>query len=563
MILKGIETWYIILLSLIFIYPQINAQTDAQFEITKGSFNLINKKTGEKQFIENYDFLDFFGSSSNFIAKKGEKYGLINKEETIILPFEHDTIFHRRFKTGPVLGIDISYGYIKRDEKFGLLDSLGNIVTPIHFEQAPKFSNPWGACISIDRKFGVTSIYGEVLIPFEFDKYIPVIDPKYANVVKDEKNGLYEFKKSLILPTEFDYIYFHHESEIFIVRKEKKEGVYHKTGELILPIIYDNISHNQLMKDQRCLRIKKDKKVGIANLKGEFILPIEYESINPKHPKGIIVKKDNLFGLIGLDGKFILPLKYKYYKYRKNHRYNASLDVWRTEKRGYLVLENGMHYDTTAFDDFHDLNPHHIILKKGEKFRLADWLGNIKPGEYKSIDCHDKIKKCFVKNDNLYGMIDYQGNMILPLKYRGFKNLGFDKKYLMFADQDNNVGVMNTEGLVILLPKYQKVKYSEKSLRDPIYSRYLAFNVKLDEKWGLVSNKGEWLIPAEYDQLGYFNEGIAPAKKNGLWGVINKNNEIVTPFQFKKIRLSSYGLKEVLIDDKWIKVDIKGIPKNQ
>ena len=550
---------YILLLILVFNFPKIKAQKDMEFEITKGSYNLINKKTGEKQFTGNYDFLDSFGSSANFIAKKGTKYGLINQEEIIVLPFEYDTIVDRRMRSDKI-GFNISYGFIKKNGKFGLLDSLGNSSTPIHFDQAPKTSNHWGIPFSIDGKFGATSLYGEVLIPFEYDNHISINDPNFAHVKKDGKQGLYEFKKSLVLPTEYDYIYFDEDSEIFIVGKEKNRGVYHKNGEIILPIIYDKISHTSLMNGQRCLRLTKDKKKGIANFKGDFILPVEFESINCRHPKGIIVKKNNLYGLMGIDGKIILPLIYKFYKHKSNHRYNANLDVWRTEKRGYIMLENGMHYDTTAFDDFHDLAPHHIILKKGEKFRLADWYGDIKPGEYERIDCHDEIKKCFVKNNDFYGMIDYQGNTILPLKYGGFKNLGFDEKYLMFADKDFKVGVMNTEGLVILSAEYQKIEYSEKSLKDPIYLRHLAFNAMVEEKWGLVSNKGEWLIPPEYDQLGYFNEGIAPAKKDGLWGVINKNNEVVTPFQFERIRISTYGLKEVFIDEKWIKVDTKGNP---
>ena len=75
---------------------------------------------------------------------------------------------------------------------------------------------------------------------------------------------------------------------------------------------------------------------------------------------------------------------------------------------------------------------------------------------------------------------------------------------------------------------------------------------------GLVTTKGEWIIPPEYDQLYYFNNGLAPAKKDGLWGVVNLKNEIITPFQFENVSLSIDGLDKIMVEEEWIKVDQKG-----
>lgn len=548
-------------ISVFLIFPLIRsfAQTDSPFKITKGFYNIVDIETGEKQFNSNYNFLDFYGSSSIFIAKKDSKYGLIDSNEAIILPFEYDTILFKRLKNDR-MKVNIPYGFIKKNDLYGMLDSMGNLTTPIHFDQLPKVYNHWGVSCSSKGKFGAISLYGETLVPFEYDRLVSIDEGEFSIVSKNEKYGVYKLRESLVVPIEFERVKKYFKDPLFVVKKEKKEGLYNQFGELKLPIIYDAISYANGYNGKNWLKAASNKLYGIVNSKGELILPVEFEHVNGRHPKGFIVKKKGLYGIVDENGDIIVPIEYQNIDFRTNPRFNINLEARRTELRGFVILEDGTHFDTTAFDDYHKFLAEYIVLKKGKKYRLADWYGNIKPGAYDRIDCHYKTHKCVVNNDDLFGLIDYQGNLILPLKYRGISHLGFDLKYMAFFDENNNAGVMNQDGVVILPPKYQDIEYFEDALKDPVYWKELAFHVKSEGKWGLVSSKGKWLIPPEYDQLYYFNNGLAPARKDSLWGVIDKNNAIVTPFQYKNIRLSTEGIKEILIEDKWIKVNKKGIP---
>ena len=548
---------YKFLFFFIFTIISMQGQTVPQIEITQ-SFNLIDKTTGEKLFTTNYNFLGKFGKSSIFIAKKATKFGLIDENESIILPFEYDAIFFKRLKN-PKLGLNIPYGIVKLNDRYGLLDSIGNLTTQVYFDQFPNIFNQWGGSVSVNGQFGVISPNGELLIPFEYDRDI-ALNGEFAIVRKNGWDGVYKLGGSLIIPTEFEGISKQFEEQVYIVRKEEKKGLYNQFGELLLPIAYDDIFYTPSFSDQQWLKVLKDKNQGIVNSKGEFIIQAEYEYISGYHPRGFIIKKEGLYGLIGKKGELLVPIQYRHYFFKKNNHFNTNLEAWRTKQRGYVVLEDGTYYDTTAFDDYQRFEKDFIILKKGNKFRIADWYGHIKPGAYDKIDCNYKTRKCFVSNDNLWGMIDYQGNLLLPLKYHGLRHLGYDYKYMTFLDKNHNVGVMNLEGIIILSAKYENIKYSAGALKDFIYRDNLAFHVKTEGKWGLVSNKEEWLIPPEYDQLYYFNNGLAPAQKRGLWGVIDKNNEVVTPFQYKTVRFSNTGLKKILIGEDWIKVDQKGTP---
>jgi hypothetical protein len=55
---------------------------------------------------------------------------------------------------------------------------------------------------------------------------------------------------------------------------------------------------------------------------------------------------------------------------------------------------------------------------------------------------------------------------------------------------------------------------------------------KNDLYYGYMDYSGKIIIPAEYEQLGFFKEGLAFAVKNGLYGYIDKGNRIVIEFEY-------------------------------
>lgn len=67
-------------------------------------------------------------------------------------------------------------------------------------------------------------------------------------------------------------------------------------------------------------------------------------------------------------------------------------------------------------------------------------------------------------------------------------------------------------------------------------SKYLQLKLlpyKKDNLFGYMDYSGQIIIGAEYEQLGFFKEGIALAMKNGLYGYIDKGNRVLIPFQYE------------------------------
>ena len=92
-------------------------------------------------------------------------------------------------------------------------------------------------------------------------------------------------------------------------------------------------------------------------------------------------------------------------------------------------------------------------------------------------------------------------------------------------------GFVNRQGKVIVPLKYYVA-------RD--FSEGLAAVCKIVGKsdqilCGYINASGKEVIPLKFQDLpGDFEQGIAPVKQKGRWGFIDKNGKVVIPFQYVK-----------------------------
>ena len=85
--------------------------------------------------------------------------------------------------------------------------------------------------------------------------------------------------------------------------------------------------------------------------------------------------------------------------------------------------------------------------------------------------------------------------------------------------------------------------------------------VQLNHLYGYVNEQGEEQIPVEYDHLYSFENGITIAKKDGWYGAIDLNNQIVIPFNLpyedvREFRNGKAAVKNAA--DKWGVIDTTG-----
>lgn len=178
-----------------------------------------------------------------------------------------------------------------------------------------------------------------------------------------------------------------------------------------------------------------------------------------------------------------------------------------------------------------------------------------------------------------YGLIDYQGNVILQPNYDGFKRCGSGREY---TDRDSyhtlvvigneefevtvangNVTISENAHLYHSVPteELEGVSYDE---RDRYFEGYAA--ARKDDKWGYVSQeKDKKVIPYEYEAVNDLTPGetsscdycrpvtggLIAVKKDGKMGIINLDNDVIVPFEYSNIMPGSNGVFIACKDGIW------------
>lgn len=67
------------------------------------------------------------------------------------------------------------------------------------------------------------------------------------------------------------------------------------------------------------------------------------------------------------------------------------------------------------------------------------------------------------------------------------------------------------------------------------------YGVLMDGRWGLVHRREErWITPCQWEAVSYFKNGLARVKRDGKWGFIDMEGNLVMPCQWDEIAVPDY-----------------------
>ena len=213
------------------------------------------------------------------------------------------------------------------------------------------------------------------------------------------------------------------------------------------------------------------------------------------------------------------------------------------------------------FDNFQNIWFEDNVLRvsKDGKYGLVDFEGEVLlPCEYEIIESLKGVKGNFlVTKDSKVGLVNEKGQFIINAEYSRILTLaqGYNNEYIII-DENGNYGLIGTSGRVIIEPKYQEIKYLNSGTIFAVKEGedWKAVNengevvlegyddlkeatsdgiiVVKDGKCGIVSITNEVKIEPTYEDLKYAFSIYYIAKKDGMYGIINSSNEQVLEFQY-------------------------------
>ena len=140
-----------------------------------------------------------------------------------------------------------------------------------------------------------------------------------------------------------------------------------------------------------------------------------------------------------------------------------------------------------------------------------------------------------------------------------FDDVSYFDNGLTGVKKDEKWGLIDTSGMLVFEPQFDDVRFVSNGyyLRE---SSFVCIVVEKDGKIGFIINKdGQWILePPKFDRMQDFLEGLAAVKRDGKWGFIDKNAQLIIGLEFDDVGCFYGNFAKAKKEDKWGFIDRTG-----
>ncbi|MEZ4849160.1 MAG: WG repeat-containing protein [Bacteroidia bacterium] len=338
-----------------------------------------------------------------------------------------------------------------------------------------------------------------------------------------------------------------YELGVGIVQVKNKWGVYDSNFNLVIPPQFDDIhiskkTNKNLPEGATPFLTTENhkKKYFFLDEVGNLRFSLELEEAGDVHEGIIKIQKDGKWGYIDTLGNMIA-----------DHKFERAGDF----REGVARVRIGLRWGFIDRMGNYTINPQYMgagdfvngiaMVKDKARFGYIRQDGSwvIKPVYYRATDFHKGLAITRRKND--YGVINEQGTTVIPHR---FDRLYREDDYFRVM-KDGRIGFYDVSGQEISPPIYNHVgQFVEGRARVRIGSQYKFIDLNRRE---LPTEMFDWTIN--------FQNGLAGVKKEGRWGVIDYQGNLVVDYRFGEIEVVG-NRKIKAYKDGWKLVQTDTIP---
>lgn len=477
---------------------------------SKRKFGYYNIETGTETFFTFADDYPDIYPEKGFVVSKKNKYGFLDWTGNALgLPPEtcEQKLKKKKIPTPicpftEVKNFCEGFAAVQIGDKWGYIDTQGNLIHPITLTDAYDFKN--GHAYVKGGKGLYINTKGE------YDGYIdcgPIICSRtprgehgYIYSKKEgNKVGWVDYAGKEIIPCIYDstdryrsYISLEDENQYIIVCLNKKYGIFNLKGKVILELEHDRVYK---LDSLWCSCI--NNKMALFAEDGRRLTPHKYDNLSDFMGNILKVEADGKFGFINKEGQEVVPIIYDNVEISSQGNYV----ILSLKENSCMVSSDGKEICQLKYDTIDAINEEVGLAKvyRNNYYGFIDTKGNeVIPLKYcyaeNFIKEYAKVKSSIGFDSNQYGLINAKGEEVVPLQYNWVGDfVNVDLGIIMVQDE-KNVGIYDLfNRKELIAPKYSSCgKYSD---------GWLA--VKSRGKWGFVDLEGN---PLDYEWLKVKNE---------------------------------------------------------
>lgn len=194
------------------------------------------------------------------------------------------------------------------------------------------------------------------------------------------------------------------------------------------------------------------------------------------------------------------------------------------DNQGYTVLTNA-----SSVEHLYKDYDHYFLAKINGSYQIIDSYGAMTtPERYVTAYALEPDRIKVSKNLSFlkagYGVIDYAGNEIVPVKYQAI-NAGKFNNGLYITKLNGYWGLLNLNNYIFLRNEYDSIKEFQH-----------AYLLKKQGRYGLADYYGKIILDAKYDKIEKVGDYIT-VKNGNLWAAYDSYGRNIAPFRYKKIKL--------------------------
>ena len=268
------------------------------------------------------------------------------------------------------------------------------------------------------------------------------------------------------------------------IEKNKKIQLVTKSYEIIPNMIVDGIDNTENNGFCDFIKIQVGNKLGLINNKGKLLLPVEFDCLSRLEKNEFITRKEETWFR---------------YKFDESNSFNK------------------VDFSEGVRDYFYKTIP---ISQENFIFCPCFSVDNLNS---ESIPQDDK--KAFVE-------IKSGEELFEPSSDLSFSRLG-DEQFVAIFRKNNKKGIINVKTKEILIP----FEY-DNFWKDGYYTEEKYIIAKKGNKWGIISDKNQLLIPFNYDAIDGVQPSLTLKKEvvfclqNNKWGLVDWSGNVIIPFMY-------------------------------